>query len=294
MDIYQLKSFVTVAREKNLTRSSEILCMSQPALSTQIKILEDELGIVLFKRTSKGMDLTEQGLMLLDEAVGILEGVESFKNNALKIRNKPSGKIMIGINTNVETLKINELNSVVSKQFPEIEIHLIQSSSYEIKEAVKKQKIDIGFFFGENDDPEIANLKLSEMNLCIVVPVKWKKIAATKDLKNLEKYPWIMYTENCPFYKVLNGYLQSEGVKPNKMVFTNQDQVMYDLVYLEQGISFILEHDALKIKETGQIYIWPHKMFKIGLSLIYREEKMNNPSYSLIINFIKQLWSPEK
>ena len=73
MDIYQLKTFVTVAAEGSITKASELLFLSQPAVSAHIKALEDELGLQLFNRTAKGMSLSAQGLALLTKAEQLLQ-----------------------------------------------------------------------------------------------------------------------------------------------------------------------------------------------------------------------------
>lgn len=65
MELYQLKSFLAIVREQNLTRAADALNLSQSALSSQIKALEEELGLRLFKRSSRGMTLTHQGEALL-------------------------------------------------------------------------------------------------------------------------------------------------------------------------------------------------------------------------------------
>ena len=290
MDIYQIKSFVTVAREKNLTRSAEILCITQPALSTQIKQLEEELGMSLFKRTPRGMELTEDGSRLFQEAVILVEKFESFKNSALKMKNTLSGKVLLGVNTNIDTLKIDKLNSALSSDYPDIEIHLIQSSSLEIRDMIKKGKVDLGFFFGENTDDSVNQFFLGRMNLSLAFPSRWKINSQELNPKDLENRSWIMYTDNCPFYKILKKFLDSENIKPGKMIYTNQDQVMCDLVYHEQGVSFLLEPDALRMKERGQIDIISSDKFKIDLSLIYLEERLNNPAVGIIYEKIKSIW----
>ncbi|HEY1407941.1 MAG TPA: LysR family transcriptional regulator, partial [Promineifilum sp.] len=68
MEIYQLRTFVTVARESSITRAWELLFLSQPAVSAHIKAMEDELGLVLFDRTPRGMGLTSHGVKLLAKA----------------------------------------------------------------------------------------------------------------------------------------------------------------------------------------------------------------------------------
>ena len=86
MDIHQLKTFVTVARERSITRSSEVLHLSQPAVSAHIKALEDTLGLALFERTPRGMSLTREGERLLAKAEQTLAAHQGLMDEATRIK----------------------------------------------------------------------------------------------------------------------------------------------------------------------------------------------------------------
>ena len=92
MELYQLRSFAAVAELGHLTRAAEKLHISQPALSAQIKALEDELDLTLFERTSTGMTLTAAGKRLLAEADKILAASQTFEAEARALKGGVSGK----------------------------------------------------------------------------------------------------------------------------------------------------------------------------------------------------------
>ena len=77
MDLYQLRTFLTVAEEGHLTRAAEKLFTSQPAVSTHIRVLEEELGVQLFERSAKGMTLTAQGTALREHARRIVDATQA-------------------------------------------------------------------------------------------------------------------------------------------------------------------------------------------------------------------------
>lgn len=299
MEINQLRAFITVAREKNLTRSSDLLHITQPALSSQIKKLEIGLGVSLFDRHSRGMELTECGARLLEKAIHILDEIESLESNAQELRGYPSGKIFLGINAGMNVLRVDELSSLLSTGFPQIEIHLIQSTSREIKDLIRKRKLDCGFVFGENPDSDIADLRLCDMNLCVVAHSQLKQIIKKNDLTKLESRTWVMRSEQCPFFKVLMAFFREKNIRPAKIIFTNQDQVVHDLIRTEKGVSLLLEADALALQRKGRAVIVPHDPFKISLSLAYHESRPVNPALQTVLDTIRKIWngttgSPER
>jgi DNA-binding transcriptional LysR family regulator len=91
VELYRLKSFAAIVREGNLTRAAERLHLSQSALSSQLRQLEDELGLSLFRRTSKGMELTEAGRELSHFIDGVLEAADRLKLKTRRL-GRPGGR----------------------------------------------------------------------------------------------------------------------------------------------------------------------------------------------------------
>src|SRR5215510_12371140 len=96
MELYQLRSFATVAEVGHLTRAAEKLHISQPALSAQIKALEDELEVALFERTSSGMVLTAAGHRLLAGAEKVLAAVQGLRSEARSLKGAVAGRTSVG------------------------------------------------------------------------------------------------------------------------------------------------------------------------------------------------------
>jgi DNA-binding transcriptional LysR family regulator len=97
LDLRQLRYFVAVAEEGHVTRAAERLGMGQPPLSQQIKALEAQLGLQLFRRKPRGVELTESGRVLLDEARVILARLEQAERAALSTARGEQGKLRVGV-----------------------------------------------------------------------------------------------------------------------------------------------------------------------------------------------------
>lgn len=129
MELYQLRSFVTVADEGHLTQAAKRLFISQPAVSAHIKSLEEELGITLFTKTSQGMQLTKEGQVLKNQAEKSLHTVNELFQQAKLLQDELTGAVKIGLHIAPDFLRIGDFFSVMTENYPKLEFHLLQISS---------------------------------------------------------------------------------------------------------------------------------------------------------------------
>ena len=149
MDLNHLRSFVAVAKFGHLTRASEALHLSQPALSSHIKTLEEQFGVTLFERTPTGMTLTPSGRRLLVEAEQIIGAVRHLAHSAQDLRGQPTGHLKIGTVLNPATLRVGETISRALERYPQIELELYQVMSSDVLARLRNGTLDAGFFFGD-------------------------------------------------------------------------------------------------------------------------------------------------
>ena len=137
MEIYQLRTLLAVAREGSITRASERLFLSQPAISAHIKAMEDELGIALFERTPRGMSLTANGAQLLERAGRIMALHREFIEEARRIKGRISGRVRLGAIRNPSARVLGRLLARLSHACPDIEVALTHGTSGEIARAIR-------------------------------------------------------------------------------------------------------------------------------------------------------------
>lgn len=143
MDLRVLNYFMTVAREKTISRAAETLYLSQPALSKQLKELETELGVQLFIRGNREITLTEEGTYLVNRGKEILSLVETTTAN-LKKNDIIGGDITIGGGETQAFQFISRILNVLLEQYPEINVHLYSGNADDIKEKIDKGLLDFG------------------------------------------------------------------------------------------------------------------------------------------------------
>jgi len=144
MKLYVLQSFLTVARAQSISDAAQSLHISQPALSRQIKDLEEELGLLLFIRGNRKISLTAEGLLLQKRAKQIVELVQKTKEEFASIEDNVSGTIYIaGGETHVFQILAKTIRSIVS-QYPDIHIHLFSGNADDVNERLDRGGADFG------------------------------------------------------------------------------------------------------------------------------------------------------
>lgn len=144
MEIRHLIYFKTVAEELHFGRAAERLFMSQPPLSRQIKDLEDELGVILFFRTNKRVELTEAGKYFLEEVVEILQNIEHSKTITKQIHNNISGEFKLGYISSTPKIMLANVLKQIQQKFPYLRVSLFETSTQKQKAALENGKLDLG------------------------------------------------------------------------------------------------------------------------------------------------------
>lgn len=163
MELRVLHYFLAVAREQNISAAAQSLHLSQPALSTQLKALEEELGKQLLIRGSKGsrkVTLTEEGMILRKRAEEILSLVERTQEEIASSDETIVGDVCIGAGeTDIVRLFARAAQSV-QRQHPDIHYHISSGNAEYVLEYLDKGLIDFGLLFGEVDPQKYESIPI--------------------------------------------------------------------------------------------------------------------------------------
>jgi DNA-binding transcriptional LysR family regulator len=290
MELYQLKTFVTVAEEGHLTRASERLHTSQPAVSAHIKSLEAELGVPLFIRTPKGMSLTKEGTILKNKAETVLMSVEDIKREASEMTEKVVGTARIGLHIDPRFLKIDLFLSYMRKHYHELDFHLLQQWSWQQPESFKKGLLDGGFIYDDPGMPGFETIALKTLNVVIVGPVQWKEELNGAGWEEIAQMPWIWTPPNCNFNKIGMKAFNARGLIPSTVTVADQEPLIHTLVTAGMGLSFMIEEEALEAVADGRVAIWKEALDTIDLNFIYLKSQEADPMIKAITCAIRHVW----
>jgi DNA-binding transcriptional LysR family regulator len=290
MELYQLKTFVTVAEEGHLTRASERLHTSQPAVSAHIKALEEEMGVPLFIRTPKGMVLTREGEILQGKAQTALDTIDALYREASQLKEDVVGTARIGLHIDPQFLKIDGFLSYMRRHHPKLDFHLLQRWSWQQPEAFKKGDLDGGFVYGDPGLPELDVIALRTFNVVVVGPADWEDKMRGAGWEDIARLPWIWTPPNCTFCRIGLRAFESRGLQPLRVTVADQEPLIRTLVAAGIGLSIMIEEEAHLTQEQGRIAVWDEVVGTVDLGFIYPRRRASEPLVKALLKGIRQVW----
>lgn len=290
MDLNQLKAFVTVAETANLTKASELLFLSQPAVSAQLKALESELGVVLFNRTARGMTLTVAGQVLRQDAVHALGAAKHVFSRAQIFREGLSGECCIGTISEPVILRLSELLSELMRTNSNLSMRLSQSVSGVVVDQILEGKLHGGFVIGEIEERRIATIPVCPITLRIVAPYELKERILTADWEDIAKLPWISMSPKCSFNKITAAMFNRHGLSPNSLVAIDQEATLRKLVASGIGLALMREDMALDAEAKQEVAIWPKGLETKQLNFIYLQADWHTPLIQALCKSVRTVW----
>ncbi|MBV1788041.1 LysR family transcriptional regulator [Marinobacterium sp. D7] len=290
MELYHLKTFVKVADEGNLTRASQALFTSQPAISAQIKALEEELGVLLFSRTPKGMLLTQPGRQLYEQARLTLNAAEQLKLNASRLREELVGELRIGMHTDYEYLRVGEMYQLISSRHPQLVTHFLQTSSARVLHELRHDQLDAGFMFGPCRAADMAVTRLGDVGMRILVPSAWSEQVRGASLADLARLPWVYTTPSCPFYLLFEALFEAGNPLPRQIVWCDNEDAIRTLLRAGVGLSVIREDDAERAVEEGYGVCWDGAVPSLAMNLVMLKQRTQEPALAALRESVCSLW----
>jgi len=298
MDLTLLRAFATVAREGNLTRAAVQLHLTQPAVSLQIKHLQETLGVALFTRTSHGLTLTRDGQALLPHAERALAAASDVQRAAATLRHEVRGRLRIGTILDPEFLRLGGFLKQLVETWPHIETALRHGMSGWVLEQIRAHELDVGYYIGqppEGDpraDTSFHAVTLTRFQYRVLAPAGWKdRVKGARDWRALAALPWIWTPPASAHNRLLSRLFEEAGVKPVKVAEVDQEPSMLDLV--KSGVGLTLARDATAIAEAHAhaLTIVEGITVPTELTFITLASRKDEPAIAAALKLIDQQWA---
>jgi LysR family transcriptional regulator, nitrogen assimilation regulatory protein len=151
MDLRQLRYFLGIVEHGSISRAAEALRVAQPALSLHLKRLEEDFGCQLVLRTARGVVPTESGRRLAQRAIGLIESMDSLRDDVRAVESMPSGPATVGIPTSLGPVLTVPLALAVRRAHPLIRLRVVEGLSGHMLEWVLSGQLDLALIFGAKD-----------------------------------------------------------------------------------------------------------------------------------------------
>jgi DNA-binding transcriptional LysR family regulator len=296
--LQQLRILKAIASEKSFTKAAEILYVSQPSLSKQIKILENRLGIILLNRENNNISLTEAGKIFLQYSERILALCEESCRALNDVKNGDRGNLTVGASQTIGTYLLPRVLALFAQNYPQININVQVDSTRVITKKVVNREIDIAVVGGDVPDELKKNLEIEkfvEDELILIVPkshpfaLKKQKKINKDDLYHLN---FITLNPNSTIRKFIDNILIQNGIETKQfhvIMQLNSIEGIKTAVSLGLGAAFVSSsaiEKEIKLKTVEIITIENIKITRT-LSIITNKECYKSKALEF---FHTELW----
>lgn len=291
MEIYQIRAFVTVAKLGNLTRAAETLHLTQPAVTSQVKALEQSLGVALFERSAGKLSLAKAGEALLPTAELLLTQASQLKSEAVQLQGELHGTIELGIpSEQVDFLRLGQLVNLVTRSLPLIELQTQVMPTTQLIQCVSTGRLSAALSIAAYPPRDAQWLPLRGVVYRLALPNRLAENVRLGGWPELAALPWLDGPHGSHIHLLLREMFERRGLTP-RTVMSSADQGNMDaLVRAGAGGALLREELALAGAARGDFSVWGHAKIEATLGFATSNESSSEPIIVALISMLKEIW----
>jgi LysR family nitrogen assimilation transcriptional regulator len=269
IDIRQLRTFLTVAEVGSINKASERLFTAQPALSRQIRMLEEELGVQLFERHGRGMAITPAGLVLQQRAEDILSTIETVRTEVAAAAGRMTGVVRLGFTPTVGLMLGGRLIRRYCDAYPEVILDVAEEMSGHLLDWLHQGRIDIAVIYNPPSHRDLRITPLLREHLFLVGPPSASLSLRTPvSVRDYAEQPFILPSHAHGLRELVEDTIGPEGIKIRVRMETDSYRIQKEAV--ANGLGFtILPYAAMHDEvRSGALRAAPIKEPRIIRSLV--------------------------
>ncbi|MGN0298910.1 MAG: selenium metabolism-associated LysR family transcriptional regulator [Lachnospiraceae bacterium] len=296
MDLKQLKTFTTVVEYRSFTEAAKRLYLSQPTISTHIRMLEEELSTRLIVRTTKNIEVTPRGKELYECAVNML----ALRDNLLqRWENEQNRIIHLGVSTIPSAYILPEILPKYGKLHPETYFIIHQSDSAGVAEGVQNGNFDIGMVGMRCENELLECVPFYRDRMVLVTPIEERflkyKQQPEVDFYQLLREPIILREQGSGTKKSMDFFLKTLDIREEQLQVTariNDQESIKNLVAGGLGVSIISERAAHNLVEEKRILAFelPEESAERNLYVVYRKDYILKKYMEEFLEYVKSFY----
>lgn len=280
MELSDLKLFQAIAEEGSISGAAKRLDYVQSNVTARLQRLEEELGVFLFYRKPKGVQITEKGELFRPYVDTILQMAEE-SIQVLQDQSTPSGRLKIGV---VETVTFGNFMNLIAayhSQYEQVVLSIEGGNSLDLMEKVKNFELDAAFVIGQlnSENFDVDYLFTDEIVLLSGKPI---------NTLNLKKQRWAVPPIGCPFRRILEQWLDEEGEKLHSFIEIASLETLLSSV--KAGLAATILPKAVLNGPYRDLHVYPvpERYRWVEAAIIRRKEKYTNSAYKAFAEIVKK------
>ena len=288
MDIRIMEYYLAVVREGNISAAAEALHVSQPALSRQIRDLEEELGVTLFERGSRRIRLTEEGMILRRRAEEMVRLMQITESEISQAHQSVSGEVHIGAGESLAFHYLSQIAGAIHREYPEVRFTVTSGDTEDLMEQLDSGLIDAALIFTDYDHSQYQGVRLPEEDRLGLLMRRDSELAGKERLSaaDLKGIPLIVPRAAIPL-------LSSDPLFDTLHIVTVYNLIYNASLFVEDGVGYAIGFDGL-INVTGDTPLTFRPLDNMPSqqgTVIWKKYELFSPAVDLFLGRLRQIGS---
>ena len=289
----RLQVFYTVAKQLSFTKAAELLFMTQPAVTFQVKQLEEHFNTRLFERSHGKISLTPAGRLALDYAERILNLTAEMEARIAELTGQMSGPLLIGASTTIAEYMLPRLLGEFKQKHPETQARLTVANSETIERKVADHTLDIGLIEAPSHHPNLITQVCCEDEL-VMICAPYSDLAKQSSVtpEQVASHPYISREAGSGTRECIDEYFRSNGVnldELNLVMELGSREAIKGAVAAGLGVAIVSSTTVAKEVRLGELVAIPlNPPLRRQLSLVYPQEKFRSKLLQSFLEFLER------
>ncbi|WP_318490081.1 LysR family transcriptional regulator [Photobacterium leiognathi] len=287
MDSRQLSYFLVLAETKNFTRAAEKLHIAQPALSMTIKKLEQQLGLCLFARNDRKVELTDEGKVLLPHAKTIIQQIKDAQTAMSELRGLEKGEVRVGIPSMLGSYFFPEIIMGFKNQYPNLKLSIVEAGTQSIRKMIIDGELDFGVIIN-HELPETLHPEPILKSQMVSVVSEQHEFATRKSLsfQDFFSQELVMFKHGYFHRETIDSICEKHQFTPNISFETNLLAMIFKIVRQDFAITTLLE--MVTEYEPQLIPIPFEEPIELDIVMAWRKSGYLSLADKAFIDYVKQ------
>lgn len=253
LDLYRI--FNVVSQNKSFSKAAQELFMTQSAVSQSIMKLEKELEIQLFHRTSKGVELTNEGILLYEHVHSALGIINAAEDKLVEFKTLKTGQLRIGVGDTISRYFLLPYLEEFHRVYPGIKLKILNGTTKEICDYIKSGKVDVGICNLPISDEHLHVIPCKEIQDIFICGEKYKKLSEEPiSFDHLMELPLIFLENKSNSRDYIESFLSKKGYQVSPVFELGSHDLVIEFTKINLGISCVTKEFSMDYLERGELF----------------------------------------